>query len=193
MDDGTNEQDLIDDASRGDDAAREELVARYLPEIQRLVRARVGPLLGGDAESSDLAQSVARHALVHLDRFGQGGDEGFRSWYLKVAERKVIDWIRQRHAARCDARRVTSLDDDLREVAAPSAGSSRDAALEHLGAAIHALPKELREPLVLNRLEGLSLDEAADRLGLTYKQVRYRVDMARLRLSDALRRDGEDA
>jgi RNA polymerase sigma factor (sigma-70 family) len=63
---------------------------------------------------------------------------------------------------------------------------------EAIDAEIARLPVRYRDPVVLRDLEGLSLEEAADRLGWSLNQVRGRLNRARKRLREALARRGLD-
>ncbi len=66
-------------------------------------------------------------------------------------------------------------------------------ALARLETAIAALPRGLKEPLVLTALEGLSHKEAGDVLGMNAKAVETRVYRARKQLALVLDRgDIED-
>jgi len=64
-----------------------------------------------------------------------------------------------------------------------------DESLRRLHAAIAALPANLREPLVLTALNGLSQKEAADVLGTNIKTVENRVARARAKLAAVLAAD----
>ncbi|HEY5411913.1 MAG TPA: sigma factor-like helix-turn-helix DNA-binding protein, partial [Caulobacteraceae bacterium] len=52
---------------------------------------------------------------------------------------------------------------------------------------IAALPRQLREPLILTALQGLSQREAAEVLGVTPKVVEMRAYRARKQLAEKLR------
>jgi len=64
--------------------------------------------------------------------------------------------------------------------------------LARLEQAIAQLPRNLKEPLLLTVLEGLSHKEAADALGLSAKSVETRVYRARKRLAEQLAPTAED-
>ena len=66
--------------------------------------------------------------------------------------------------------------------AAPDAISDREE-LERLWAAIADLPANLKEPLVLRTIEGLSQAETAEVLGISEKAVETRLYRARSRLA----------
>jgi RNA polymerase sigma-70 factor (ECF subfamily) len=66
--------------------------------------------------------------------------------------------------------------------AAPDAMSDREE-LERLWAAIAELPPNLKEPLILRTIEGLSQAETAEVLGISEKAVETRLYRARARLA----------
>jgi RNA polymerase sigma factor CnrH len=74
------------------------------------------------------------------------------------------------------------------ESAAPLAGSTVtvDHALRRLEIAIANLPRQLKEPLVLTMLEGLSHKEAGVLLGINAKAVETRVYRAKRQLASML-------
>ena len=95
-------------------------------------------------------------------------------------------------ATRCDARPFGSLvlgrGDISAESVAPLADSTVtvDHALRRLETAIGKLPRQLKEPLVLTMLEGLSHKEAGALLGINAKAVETRVYRAKRQLASML-------
>jgi RNA polymerase sigma-70 factor (ECF subfamily) len=81
---------------------------------------------------------------------------------------------------------------ESREAILPPADASAtvDQALRRLESAIRTLPRQLKEPLVLTMLEGLSHKQAAALLGINAKAVETRVYRAKRQL--ALLLDLED-
>jgi RNA polymerase sigma-70 factor, ECF subfamily len=73
------DQALIERARAGDEAARDQLVRRYLPDVYQAV-ARV---LSDRQLAEDAAQDAFVNALNALDRFR--GDSSFRTWVLRIA------------------------------------------------------------------------------------------------------------
>ncbi len=85
------ERSLVDNASRGDLDAVEELLARHLPALEGFVRKR-GVGLPRDKESAvDLVQSVCREVLedVRDKRFEYRGEAEFRAWMYEAALLKI--------------------------------------------------------------------------------------------------------
>ncbi len=71
---------------------------------------------------------------------------------------------------------------------APDAAAGANETMKKLEAAIASLPSQLREPLILTALEGLSQKEAGDVLGINAKAVETRVYRAKKQLAVILDR-----
>ena len=57
-------QSLVEHASGGDHPAIDELLARYLPELQAFVRLNMGPALAAKESSSDLVPVSYTHLTL---------------------------------------------------------------------------------------------------------------------------------
>lgn len=151
-----------------------------------------------DGLAPDLARFLARHAAghaedlvqqtffqMHLARgtFVRGAP--VRPWAFAIARRLLIDRIRRRKHENAAAGDLpvwgaagTSPDEDF--VARETAGE--------LAALIDELPAEQRAALELTRGAGLSMREAAERLGTTVVAVKLRASRALRRLRELLER-----
>jgi RNA polymerase sigma-70 factor (ECF subfamily) len=185
-----SDQALTARAVKGEQAAFATLMHRHKGWLYRFVRRYVG-----DAEESyDVVQESFASAWIALS--GYDPHRPFDVWLRRIALNKCRD--RARKAA---VRRVlfgfAGPAETRPEVADPAVGPNRSAAarraLARLESAIAALPRGLKEPLVLTALEGLSHKEAGEVLGLNAKAVETRVYRARKQLALVLeRRDLDD-
>ena len=82
---------LFERATHGDRRAFNELLALHLPGLRAWIRLRAGPVVRARESASDLAQSVCREVLDHLDRFAYGDEPGFRAWLYTTALRKIMN------------------------------------------------------------------------------------------------------
>ena len=69
----------------------------------------------------------------------------------------------------------------------PEAALFSSAEVARIRAALSALPRSLKDPLILCSIEGLSQDEAAAVLGVSRKAIETRVYRARQKLSEMLK------
>jgi RNA polymerase sigma factor (sigma-70 family) len=162
-------------ARENDEAAFAALVARHTAMVFGVCR-RALPTVQ-DAE--DATQATF---LVLAEKAGSGRWQASVANWLYTAARKVA------HNARVAAERRAK-----REAAAATSGSvepvDRMTGRELLAALdeeLGRLPDRYREPLVLCYLEGLTLEEAAARLGIPNATLRTRVARGRKRLHEAL-------
>jgi RNA polymerase sigma-70 factor (ECF subfamily) len=134
--------------------------------------------------TSDLAQSVCREVLEHLDRYQYQGEEGFKYWLYTTALRKIADRHKYYGAEKRDAARevqpaehsaaanIDQLIDCYRSVFTPSQNAMRREDIERLEAAFDQLPEDQREVISLAHIVGLSRAEIAERMGRTDGAVR---------------------
>jgi RNA polymerase sigma-70 factor (ECF subfamily) len=169
----------------GERGAWDELYARYHDQLLLAVRVRLGPGLRRYLESEDIFQSVALEALRALERFEYRG-EGSLERYLHTL---VVNKIRDRADTFRAQKRAGSiaLDDELAE-GLPAGGPGYNDAprYEQLERALNALPPEQRELIVLRKLENLSSQEVAARLGLSDDAARKAYSRALARLTTVL-------
>jgi RNA polymerase sigma-70 factor (ECF subfamily) len=175
---------LIQSAVQGDGASVNLLLDRYLPGLRAFIRLRTGAVVRAKESTSDLAQSVCREVLEHLDRYQYQGEEGFKYWLYTTALRKIADRHKYYGAEKRDAARevrpgehsagpgIDQLVDCYRTVFTPSAHAMRREDIERLEAAFDQLPEDQREVISLAHIVGLSRAEIAQRMGRSDGAVR---------------------
>jgi len=183
--------DLIQRIQRGDRAAWNELYERYHDQLLLTVRMRLGPGLRRFLQSEDIFQSVALEAFRALERFEYRG-QGSLEAYLRTL---VVNKIRDRADAFAAEKRSGAV--VLEEALAPSSPDSAEPSYrdgeryERLERALNALPPEQRELIVLRKLEGLSSQAAAERLGASDDATRKAFSRAMARLTTLLSSAGD--
>jgi len=136
-------------AGRADAAAA--FYDRNVESIQRLVYRLMGP----DHEIDDIVHDVFLRALESMPRLREPA--ALRSWLFGIAVRVVR--IRIQRRARQRWLRFMS-PDQVPEVEAVSDGDASDA-LREVHALLECLPVDERIALVLHRVEGVPLEQAA--------------------------------
>ncbi|HWT13956.1 MAG TPA: RNA polymerase sigma factor [Allosphingosinicella sp.] len=184
-----------------DDSALARLIAARDPDAVRLVTRRnnqrlfraAWSILKNRAEAEDAVQSAYLSAFAAIGRFE--GRSSLATWLTRIAINEALG--RQR-AARRRRRHLeeasVSLLDDYREKlmrgsmsgGSPDGGLGRAQLRAVLEQAIAALPAEFRTVFVLREIEGLSVEETAEALGLVPATVKTRTLRARRRLRQAL-------
>lgn len=190
-----DEQHLYERATKGDDAAVEELLERHLPGLRTYVRRNVSPGVLAKESSSDLVQSVCREVLEHADNFEYQGEAAFRSWLYQAALRKLIDRQRYYKAEKRDTAREAAVahSHDLSSeaamvLAASLAGSPSSEAIMHeevqrLERGFAQLEEPDRAIIHMVYVLGLSHAQVAAKLSCTEVASRKQLSRALARLS----------
>lgn len=190
-----DEQHLYERATKGDDAAVEELLERHLPGLRTYVRRNVSPGVLAKESSSDLVQSVCREVLEHAGNFEYQGEAAFRSWLYQAALRKLIDRQRYYKAEKRDTAREAVLErsHDLSSeaatvLAASLTGSPSSEAIMHeevqrLERGFAQLEESDREIIHMVYVQGLTHAQVAEKLGCNEVASRKQLSRALARLS----------
>ena len=173
---------LVARALAGQQAAYAALMARHREVVFRLARHHTGD----EGEALDVTQEAFIAAFAALAKFDAA--RPFRAWLMRIAVNKCRDWARRRAVRRLFrmARPLEDAFDVADQGLNPEAEAISRRELARVSTAIAALPANLKAPLILCRLEGMSLAEAADVLGISAKAVETRIYRARQKLSEML-------
>ncbi|HHI79751.1 MAG TPA: RNA polymerase sigma factor [Planctomycetes bacterium] len=194
-DDFGETMDLVRRIKDGEQEAWEEFFRRYHDDLLFSIRSGLGKRLRGVLQSEDVFQSVALEAFRDAGRFEYRGKGSLKAFLHRMVQNKIRDlgdWI----GAAKRAGTVPLGDSILAGL--PSAGEEpryfdeeRFGALE---ACLGALPQEMREAIVLRKIEGLGYAELAERLGKTEPAARklFSRAMGRLALLLTERKKGEE-
>jgi RNA polymerase sigma-70 factor, ECF subfamily len=157
---------MLVDALRGHDlSAAGRLYDRYALNVRGMVHRMLGP----DAELDDVVQDVFVAAITSIGKLRD--PSMLKSWLLGIAVGKVRDNLRARWRRRWLSFHPT---EDLPEHPAPTTDAQVDVVKEVCGI-LDRLPPEERIALLLHRLEGLSLEEAAHTCGMTVSTFKRRL------------------
>jgi len=169
----------------GRQAAFTEIMKRYRQPIFRLIRMSIGD----EDEAFDLSQEAFIAAHQALARFDP--ERSMRAWLSAIAINKCRDWARKRTVRRFLTFGVgLGGEADLvpdGKAAIDDAASDRQE-LDRVANAITALKPDLREPLILRTIEGLSQADTAAVLGISEKAVETRLHRARVKLERTTKR-----
>lgn len=189
---------LTEAAARGDRAALERLLERYLPDLNAFVARRAGKPLREQESTSDIVQSVCREVLQHAERFRHPSEVAFKQWLYTTALRKIssrIDFYRaqKRDHGRVEAFAPGSVDEAASQVfefyrsfSSPSRHMMVQEEVARIEAAFAKLNDEQREVITLAHVMGLSRAEIGERLGKSEGAVRVLLHRALARVSEIL-------
>lgn len=187
---------LVQRIQQHDAAAFEQLYARYRGPISRMV----ANIVRYPDQVPDLVQEIFAKAYFSLAGFTPGLP--FRPWLYRLASNHCIDFIRKRRRQPIEADPPMDADHQPREWDLPDPGAG--GVLEHLVShdladkLLRALKPRDRALLVMQDLQGMSLDEISAATGLGLSAVKVGLFRARKRLlagyrklaTAAERRDG---
>jgi RNA polymerase sigma-70 factor (ECF subfamily) len=172
--------DLAGAACRGDERAFAAIMRRHKTWLYRFIRRYVA----NRDDAYDVLQDTFVSAWSAIGRYDRV--RPLEAWLRRIALNKCRDRGRRNAVKRAAQQFLATAWFAQEEVAAPDANPAPNAALKHLEDAIARLPRQLKEPLVLTVLEGLSQKDAGQLLGINAKAVETRVYRAKQRLATLL-------
>lgn len=197
-----NAQALLAVAALGDAdlarqcAARDGNALRHVitTNNQRLFRA-AWSILKDRGEAEEAVQSAYLKAFDRINEFE--GRSTLSTWLTRIAINEALQRRRSNNRRRrhWEAEGVTVLEtyrDMLMrgsDPALPDASFAREQLRRMIETAVAALPDEFRTVFVLRDVEGLSVEETSEALGLLPATVKTRLLRARRKLRDALAPD----
>lgn len=141
-------------------------------------------------KDSEAAADLTQEAFLRFAEQKAGGDIAIlngRSYLYRTAHNLAIDHVRLRARQKADAAshdNMTTIPDD-RPTQEDEADSRQK--LDRLRSAVAELPERTRQIFVLNRIEGLSYAETANRLGVSESSVQKHLAKALLHVTQRLR------
>lgn len=182
------DRDLVDQARSGNFTAFTTLVER----LQDRVIGLAVRILGHRHDAEDVAQQTFLSLIEHLDQFR--GDSPVAAWVLRIAANHALKRLRQR---RGEATLSLSNGDEgplpHPEFIAPWRDDPVDLAARHeirnlVESTLTDLDDKYRVVFVLRDIEGWSVRETAELLGLSETNVKVQLMRARLMLRERLTR-----
>ena len=189
---GVNERQLVRRAQKGDKVAFETLVQRHQHRVFAVARG----ILKRQEDVEDIAQQVFVKAYFSLKRFDQRA--AFSTWLYKITVNECWDLLRKRKArplvyeadfSEEQSRQYTTPE---RQASKAPDASDRMALREQLENMLSQLDKRDRAMLVLKEVEGFSVEEIAESMGLNANTVKVRLFRARRRIIEYSRREKKE-
>lgn len=150
---------LLAQVRAGDEAARDQLVVRYLALLKRWAHGRVPPRARRLADTDDLVQATLMRALDAVDHFEPRREGAFLAYLRTILLNQLRTAVQKVDAGPL----LQPLPDEL-EAARPSPLEEAigDEALQAYEAALNSLTEDQRQAVVLRVELGLSFQEVAD-------------------------------
>src|ERR1019366_5074502 len=189
---GETEKALVRRVQQGDVAAYEGLVRTH----QNRVLAVIGRILRGSEDVEDVAQQAFSKAYFSIRRFDMRS--AFGTWLYKIAVNECWDYLRKKKVRRLvyeadlseeQVRKLDSVPEHSFGDPRPREDAGRRVEQRQL---VERLLGELEEKdqlmLVMKEVEGFSVEEIGDVLGLNVNTVKVRLFRARGRLVEIYRK-----
>ncbi len=183
--------ELVRRAKAGELAAFEELVTRH----ERQVFTLAFRLVQNTHDAEDVAQTAFLSVLEHLSGFRE--EASFATWLHRIATHAALKVIRKRKGLDLVSLEAANATAETPEAVAPPAfiadwrQSPEELVHRHetrrlLDEALAQLDEKHRLVFVLRDVEGLSVRETAETLGVSEANVKVRLLRARLQLRERL-------
>lgn len=189
---------LIEQARRGDEAAREALLELYRNYLRLVARSLIGGALRVKLDASDLVQETFLKAHRDFGQFAGGSERELVAWLRQVLVRSLANQVKHHRRQGRDHQRQESLERLLEQsslkaqmalasqVPSPSEAASLREQSVLLADAVDRLPDDYREAFVLRTLEHIPFEEIAARMDRSVGAVRMLWARAVKRLNEML-------
>ncbi len=182
----------FENARRGDYAAFETLVARFQGRVFGLARR----ITGQQQDAEDVVQQTFLSVIEHLDDFR--AESSVAAWILRIAANHALKILRKRRGLSTVPLDTGAEDDSYATIPHPDfiaqwRDNPEDLAQQAetkrlLESSLAELDEKFRIVFVLRDVEGLSIKETAELVGISEANVKVRLLRARLLLREKLTR-----
>lgn len=196
-DDGERLSELLSRARAGDSEALEELLWSHYDRLLLRIERRIPVAQQAIVSADDVLQETLMTVWQHLGQFESQTDAAFSAWLSKIADSRLSDRLRAAGTKKRggDRLQATAADSQLNLLDAlgaagltPSGTVARREAERIVRIALAELKPDYRQAIQLRYLQGLSVDDVAQRMGRTDRSVHMLCNRAIKRLRDALGR-----
>jgi RNA polymerase sigma-70 factor (ECF subfamily) len=167
-------------AQSGDDAAYRACLGLLAARLRGYLKRR---LSGLPDEVEDLVQETL--LALHLQRGTYDPTLPVSAWAMAIARHKLVDLWRRRGRRDSLHDAIDDVDEQLLVADPDDGGARRD-----LQVLFDRLPQAQRQAIVLTKLDGLSVAEAAARTGASESAIKVQVHRGLKRLAALVRKDG---
>ena len=173
-------------------AGDREAFARLVDETSGHIYRVALQILGDEQDAEDVLQETYIKAFRSLPYFE--GRSSLTTWLYRIAVNEALMMVRKRKSQAISVEESNSFDaeveSDRMEImdwcCLPEGELLSSESRRFLDRAVQALPANLRVVFVMRDLEGLSIQDTAEALGLSENNVKTRLLRARLRLRQEL-------
>ena len=171
---GKTEGTILEEATAGNPAALQRVFYLYHKRLLSYVKRHMPVELQQQADPQDVLQDALFEVTRRIGEFRHDGEDAFFRWVATIARNRIIDLMRMSRAAKRGGGRTQIGADDqlvqlLEQLAVYSRTPSRSAAAHEFMAAFQTcltrLSDDHQRAIRLRYIDGLSVDEAATKMG----------------------------
>jgi RNA polymerase sigma-70 factor (ECF subfamily) len=160
----TDEEVLIKAMADGDMGAFAEIYKRYTPGLRRFVTG----LIKDRTKAEDIVQNIFLRMMSSRPNFENVA--AFKNWLFVCSRNEVISTLRSKWESQVD--KVQAFPDRI------SDGIQPETSLSLLNSVLSRMPKKRSEVFRMSKLEGLSVEEIATRMGISVRTVQKHLEIA---------------
>ena len=172
MEPPTSSFGLIQRYKNGDAEAFAALFEKYRRRLAVLIHYKLGEHQRRLVDVDDLLQETFFAASRDLDRFEYRSPGSLLRWLSRIADHVIVDAVRFESRKKRDGGEAVSFRSESNpggaepvDTKTPSRLLAEKQAVEALLDRLNRLPEEYRQAIVLAKIEGLTTQELAERLG----------------------------
>ena len=165
----TDDNVLIKAMADGDMGAFAEIYKRYAPGLRRFVSG----LIKDKAKAEDIVQNIFMRLMSSNPSFENV--TAFKNWLFVCAHNEVVSTLRSKWESQVD--RVPVLPERV------SDGIHPEAMMPVLNSVLAKMPKKRSEVFRMSKLNGLSDEEIAARMGISVRTVQKHLEIAKKEVS----------
>jgi RNA polymerase sigma-70 factor (ECF subfamily) len=168
MTDDKRTLELIERARNGSRVAFDELAAQITAPLLTSIRLGIGEGLRAKLDAEDVLQETLLRAFQSIKHFRWQGEESLRRWLEGIAANFLL------HSGRTYGRKkeLEIRRDPPASDPTPSRNERRNERFDRLKRSIDGLSPDYRTVIRLSRLEGLKIQEIAERMGRSPSAVK---------------------
>lgn len=172
------EKQTIRSAARGDRAAFEALVTKYLPQAYRFAYGMVR----NREDAEDVIQEAFVKVWKHLGEFDT--KKSFAPWFLQIVKRTALDALKKKRAVSFSIMGLEWMEHDVIDATQHLEEMGERALLgDRFATAMDSISSTSADVVRLHKVEGLTFEQIFRRTGESVNTIksRYRRAIARLR------------
>lgn len=149
-------------AQGGDKESYHQLLTAITPKVRGMIHQRI--------QNQQTADEIFQTVMLNIHRARHTYDpaRAFSPWLYTITRNSIYDYLRK-HKKR--VRVETFIGENFEPAAKPNTHAQESALLEN---ALQQLPESQRQAVELIKIKGLSLEEAAEKTGLTEGAIKVR-------------------